>query len=180
MQASSVVSYHSAFNDESQFQSACGFALAPLRTKTSGPAPKMDEGEDIVDEAISQFRANILFKNYQVRGPADKVIIYLTVYIQKILETIAKSNNDQDAKRNVLALMNEAVPSPSAPGFFMGNLVLKGRGSGEEEKFRGYCKQLKEECAGRLMNILYNPQYGTMDLKFWLAFAKRKFLKLSM
>ena len=62
----------------------------------------------------------------------------------------------------------------------MGNLVLKGRGSSEEEKFRQYVKQLKEECAGRLMMMLYHPQYGTMDLKFWLAFAKKKFLKLTM
>ena len=79
-----------------------------------------------------------------------------------------------------MALVNEPVQSPSQPGFFMGNLVLKGRGTSEEEKFRGYIKQLKEECAGRLFLILYNPTYGTMDLKFWLGFAKRKFLKLSM
>ena len=62
----------------------------------------------------------------------------------------------------------------------MGNLVSKPKGASEEEKFRSYQKQLKEECANRMMTILYNPQYGTMDLKFWLAFAKLKFLKLSM
>ena len=56
-----------------------------------GPAPKADfEDEDIVDEAIQQFRANILFKNYDVRGPADKTLIFLTVFIQKLLETVAK------------------------------------------------------------------------------------------
>ena len=59
--------------------------------KTLGPAPKADfEGDDIIDEAINQFRANILFKNYDVRGPADKTLIYLTVFIQKVLETVAK------------------------------------------------------------------------------------------
>ena len=46
--------------------------------------------EDVIDEAIAQFRANIFFKNYEVRGPADKVIIYLTVFIQRCLEVIAK------------------------------------------------------------------------------------------
>ena len=56
-----------------------------------GPAPKAEfDGEDVIDEAITQFRANIFFKNYEVRGPADKVIIYLTVFIQKCLEIIAK------------------------------------------------------------------------------------------
>eukprot|EP00347_Sterkiella_histriomuscorum_P019025 403343255 len=181
MQATTVVQYHSSFNDESQVQTACGIAIAPLKTKTQGPAPKADfDGDDIVDEAIQQFRANILFKNYSVQGPGDKTIIYLTVFIQRVLETIAKNTNEPDARKNVQALVNEAVPSPSAPGFFMGTLVLKGRGTSEEEKFKQYIKQIKEECVGRLMYMLYNPQYGTMDLKFWLAFAKRKFLKMSM
>ena len=62
----------------------------------------------------------------------------------------------------------------------MAGLATKGKGSAEEEKFRSYLKQLKEECTLRLFGILYNPQYGTMDLKFWLGFAKRKFLKMSM
>ena len=132
-----------------------------------------------MDEAIAQFRANIFFKNYEVRGPADKVIIYLTVFIQKCLEVISKNPVEAEAKKNLMALIAEAVPSPSQPGFFMGSLALKGKGAAEEEKFRQYCKQLKEECAVRLFKILFNPEYGTMDLKFWLAFAKRKFLKLS-
>ena len=46
--------------------------------------------DDVIDEAITQFRANILFKNYNIKGSADKVIIYLTVFIQKCLETINK------------------------------------------------------------------------------------------
>jgi len=39
----------------------------------------------------------------------------------------------------------------------MGNLCLKGKGASEEEKFRTYLKQLKEETAKRLFEILYNP-----------------------
>ena len=80
----------------------------------------------------------------------------------------------------MLSLAAEQVPSPSTPGFFMGNLVLKGRPTSEEERFKGFLKQAREECAIRLLNILYHPEYGTMDLKFWLAFSKRKFLKMSM
>ena len=95
------------------------------------------------------------------------------------MEVIAKNPVEAEAKKNLMALMAEAVPSPSQPGFFMGSLALKGKGAAEEEKFRQYCKQLKEECGARLFRILFNPEYGTMDLKFWLAFAKRKFLKLS-
>ena len=82
MLPTSVVTYHSSFNDESKYPTACGLAILPLKTKVAGPAPKADfDGDDIIDEAISQFRANVFFKNYEVRGPADKVLIYLTVYI---------------------------------------------------------------------------------------------------
>ena len=50
----------------------------------------MDDSDDIIDEALNFFRANILFKFYDIRGPGDRVIVYLTVFIQKCLETIQK------------------------------------------------------------------------------------------
>ena len=46
----------------------------------------------------------------------------------------------------------------------------------EDEKMRSYMKHLKQETAKRLLEKLYNPQWGTLDLKFWLAFSKRKFM----
>ena len=82
MLPTSVVTYHSTFNDESKYPTACGLAILPLKTKVAGPAPKAEtEADDVIDEAISQFRAQVFFKNYEVRGPADKVLIFLTVYI---------------------------------------------------------------------------------------------------
>ena len=53
----------------------------PVRGNAQGPAPKTQDAVDIVDEAISMFRATILFKNFKPEGPADKVIVYLTVFI---------------------------------------------------------------------------------------------------
>ena len=45
----------------------------------------------MIDEAISYFRASVFFKNFEVQGPADKTMIYITVFIQKCLEVIAKN-----------------------------------------------------------------------------------------
>ncbi len=44
--------------------------------------------KDIVDEAIELYRATIMFKEFQPRGGADRVIVYLTFFIQKCLEEI--------------------------------------------------------------------------------------------
>ena len=105
MLPSTVVTYHSSFNDESKYPVACGLAILPLKTKVQGPAPKADfDGDDIIDEAISQFRAQVYFKNYDVRGPADKVLIFLTVYIQKLLEVVAKNPDQNEAKKAISAL----------------------------------------------------------------------------
>jgi hypothetical protein len=43
-------------------------AVLPLRTQFRGPAPKGDADKpDIIDEAISFFKASIFFKNYDIR-----------------------------------------------------------------------------------------------------------------
>ena len=81
MQETSLVTYHSSFC-QTQAEIACGIPMLPLRGNSSGPAPKSDEEKDIVDEAITLFRATIMFKNFKPEGPADKLIVYLTVFIQ--------------------------------------------------------------------------------------------------
>ena len=37
--------------------------------------------KDVIDEAIELYRAQILFKNFRVKGTADKVNVFLTCFI---------------------------------------------------------------------------------------------------
>lgn len=46
--------------------------------------------EDIVEEALYYFRANVLFRNYQIEGSADRTLIYLTFFIQQCLKELEK------------------------------------------------------------------------------------------
>ncbi len=41
--------------------------------------------EDIIDETLNFFRANVLFRNFDVRGGADRTLIYLTLYTHQCL-----------------------------------------------------------------------------------------------
>ncbi|KAJ3345528.1 Actin- protein 2/3 complex subunit 3 [Kappamyces sp. JEL0680] len=41
--------------------------------------------DDIVDEAIGLYRANTFFRNFDIKGGADRLLIYLTLYIQECL-----------------------------------------------------------------------------------------------
>ena len=69
--------------------------------------------------------------------------------------------------------MAPITPASDSKSFMKDLIVYK---SGEEDKYKKYLLQCKQECAKRLMDILYNPEWGTLDLKFWLMFAKRKFM----
>lgn len=76
--------YHSSFND-AKVEQICGCPLLPLCTTTKGQASETRE-PDIVDESIHLFKANVLFRAFEVQGSADKLLIYLTMYIINCLK----------------------------------------------------------------------------------------------
>jgi hypothetical protein len=46
--------------------------------------PRAAKEEDIVDEALRLFRANMLFRNFEVLGGGDRVLVYLTLFIHQV------------------------------------------------------------------------------------------------
>ena len=56
----------------------------------------------------------------------------------------------------------------------LGLIAAVTKGNSEEEKFRKFIIQLKEETAARLVDTIYDN--SAMDLKFWLAFGRKPFL----
>ena len=84
-QESALVTYHSRYNDESDAQDCCGIPLLELDDERTSYSPEV---KDIVDEAIHLYRANILFKSFKVQGGADRILVYLTCYIQFLLQTL--------------------------------------------------------------------------------------------
>jgi hypothetical protein len=44
--------------------------------------------EDIIDEAISLFRANCFFRNYEIQGNGDRVLIYLILFVSECLNKV--------------------------------------------------------------------------------------------
>lgn len=61
---SSFKAYHSSISRVDDH--LANFALLPLRTQTRGPAP-ITNGEDIIDESLYFFKANIFFRTYEIK-----------------------------------------------------------------------------------------------------------------
>jgi actin related protein 2/3 complex, subunit 3 len=49
------------------------------------------ESYDPLDEVLSLFRANTFFRNFEIKGPADRVLIYGILFVQEILGKIKSS-----------------------------------------------------------------------------------------
>ncbi|KAJ8605587.1 hypothetical protein CTAYLR_000019 [Chrysophaeum taylorii] len=165
--------YHSKF--EGSCEEACGCGLLPLKTKTRGPAPPCaPSDEDIVDETIRYFRPNSLFRNFEVKGSADRTLIYLTLTLQQILKECERFKTRPEAEKAVHSLVVKQFPIPGGPGWSLGGMFPIPKDLQEGETWRLYMKQAREEVASRTLDILFYPD-GTKN-KWWNAFAKRKFM----
>ena len=40
--------------------------------------------EDIIDEALFLFRGDVYFANFEIRGPADRLLVVLILYISRV------------------------------------------------------------------------------------------------
>ncbi|CAF4590229.1 unnamed protein product, partial [Rotaria socialis] len=111
------MAYHSSFAN-SKFRLG-NMALLPIRTRYSGPASveTSTENEDIIDEALKYFRANIFFRNYDIKHDADRTLIYLTLYIAECLRRLQKCQSRIQAQKELSALAISTFPIPGDADF---------------------------------------------------------------
>lgn len=172
--------YHSSFVDLRDVEVVCGCPLLPLKhaKNRSAAAAKPETAADIVDEAIALFRANVLFRRFDVRGPADKLLVYLTLYINMALRRIEACGSEAEGIKALINLGLERFPIPGEPGFPLGGLLDAPQTKMEAEALRNYLKQAREETSGRLLENVYTVE-GKAN-KWWLAFGKRKFMNIAL
>ena len=178
-------SYHSIFNKLEADQKYCGIPVLEFKEKKT---PTLDSSKlkevknlkqielDIIDEAIIYFRANVLFKNFNIDGDADKVLVYLTVFIQKCLEK-ANDPNPAKAKENMKKLVDQCEYIPKTENFFN---VLVTKKDSEVPNLQKYLKSLRKETVERLIYILFEDEKTKMDFKYWVALGKKKFMGYEM
>ena len=61
--------------------------------------PPDNESYDCIDEILSLFRANVLFRNFEVNGPADRMLIYGTLFISECLGKVKPNMNAREAEK---------------------------------------------------------------------------------
>ncbi|CAM9790450.1 unnamed protein product [Phaeothamnion confervicola] len=136
-------------------------------------SPCTAAADDIIDEALFFFRANVMFRNFDVRCGADRILVYLTFYIQQCLREMEKTDEKQLAERALYNLAIRKFAVPGEPDWQLGTLFPSPQSRDEAEKCRSYLKQCREEVGGRLAARVFAD--GAKS-KWWMLFSKRKFM----
>ena len=131
---------------------------------------------DIIDEAIIYFRANVLFKNFNIEGDADKPLVYITFFNQKCLEKV-NDPNQQKAKENMKKLVDQCEYVPTTENFFN---VLVTKKDSEVPSLQKYLKTIRKETVERLTHILFEDEKTKMDYKYLVVLGKKKFMGYEM
>ncbi|WOO85511.1 Actin-related protein 2/3 complex subunit 3 [Vanrija pseudolonga] len=171
--------YHSAFNDDPSVRTAGNTAILPINTKIRGPAPIADDPSqpDIIEEALDLFRANCLFRNFEIKGgegretkdgrladarpgPADRLLIYLILFISECLTKLAPtpgrpSPGYTEAVKQLSTLAVDNFALPGEPGFPLNSMYHAPANRTEADALRSYLTQTRSELALRLADRLY-------------------------
>jgi actin related protein 2/3 complex subunit 3 len=121
-------------------------------------------------------QANCLFRNYEVKGYADRVIVYLTLYISQCLTHLSRNQFDKDsALKELFQLAIKNFQVPGDKGFPLGGMVTAPQNRGETDMLKQYFTQLRQETGVRLCEQIYAHD-TTIPSKWWMCYAKKKFL----
>jgi hypothetical protein len=91
------------------------FPDPPLPANES-PDPS-SESYDVLDEVLALFRANTFFRNFEIQGPADRLLVYGIWFVSDCLAKIRPNASLRDATKDVMNLaldVNFAIPGDPA------------------------------------------------------------------
>lgn len=154
-----------------------------MKTDIRGPAPMgANDQEDIIDEVLYTFRANVLFRNFMIEGGADRTMIYLTLHAVQLLVKLEKIDDKNSAMRELRSLSRDkAFSAPGDSGFVLGNMYGTPANKQEVDTWKAYMKQAREELSIRLVEKVFDEKFdGGKKNKWWQAFSKRKFMGKSL
>ena len=120
--------YHSPLNEDIDVRQVRNMAILPIRTRIRGPAPIGTQRRqhitsspanpsqaDIIDETLDLFRANSLFRNFEIKGPADRTLIVLILFISDCLAELGSAQTvptQIEASKSLNTFSVDSFPIP--------------------------------------------------------------------
>jgi len=164
------------------------FPYLPLKNleKTGGsrgPAPEFMSNlhgeDDIVDETLKLFKANVFFYEFEIKSDADRALIYGMLYITACLKKLEKCPNKDEGIRAMYSMAVGRFALPGESAFPLSHFYAQAKSSAESEELRKYMTQIRREIGFRLAEKVFDPELSPdgKPSKWWTCFSKRNFLK---
>lgn len=150
-----------------------------MKTKFRGPAYPSDSDYDIIDEILDLFRANSFFKNFEIKGPTDRVLIYGILFVSDCLSKININTPKSEAHKILTNFSLDHFAIPGDANFPLNSLYQSPRDRTEYDLFKGYLTQFRQELSARLLERIYTEDLQHPS-KYWLAFTRRRFMNKSL
>ncbi|KAJ2803606.1 subunit of the Arp2/3 complex [Coemansia guatemalensis] len=178
--------YHSSFNETEDVRVINGIPLLPLASQGRGTSPYANPSVtyDAIDEAIELFRPNSYFKNFEIKGNGDRLLIYVILFISQCLNKLRATTTQSEAVKmlHTLAVTNVVIPADA--GFPLQTIYpqLNAADRMEGDQLRQYLQQVRLAVVQRLVPIVYSVdgQPSQTPSKWWLCFQKRHFMGKAM
>lgn len=161
-------------------------AYLTFKTKFRGPVQVCDDKHlidgqiDIIDEALLSFQTNLFSKNYEIQSDADRVIIYLTLFISECLKRLQKCTSRDQAIQEMYSLSISRFDIPGDPSFPLNGMFHRPAKSEHVELMKSYITQLRQECSLRLVDRVFNEQNPSKPSKWWTCLTKRRFMDITL
>lgn len=169
---------HSSFNTSQDMRIIGNFPLLPLRTRVRGPAFPTDE-YDILDEVVDLFRVNSFFRNFEIKGPADRALIYGILFVNECLTNLRKTTPLTEANKQLNIIASDNFSLPGEPSFPLNSIYAPPGNRVESDTLWSYLSQFRQELAARLIAYVYATDQQAPS-KYWLAFSRKRFMNLSL
>ncbi|XP_030757545.1 actin-related protein 2/3 complex subunit 3-like [Sitophilus oryzae] len=154
-------------------------AILPFKTSFRGPAPQqLSTDQDIIDEALYYFKANVFFRTYEIKSEVDRLLIYITLYITECLKKLQKCSNKSQAQNEMYTLAISRFDIPGDAGFPLNSVYSKPNDGKEVDFLKAYLTQLRQEIGLRVCEKVFGE--SGKPSKWWLCFAKKKFMDKSL
>ncbi|KAF8238927.1 actin-related protein ARPC3, partial [Tricholoma matsutake] len=177
--------YHSSLNEDPDARLVGNMSILPIKTRIRGPAPVADPSQgDIIDETLDLFRANSLFRNFEIKGPADRTLIILILFISDCLAKLGSAKTvptqiEASKLLNTLSVDNFPIPGDANFPLNAHYAAPPSRSESVTDYLRQYLTQVRQELAARLVERLYADGTGKPS-KWWMSFQKRRFMNRSL
>ena len=132
-----------------------------------------ENATDFIDDVIDNLRVNLLRRTFPLTTAAERLDAYLTSFASDLLYAFAR----ESGMETKATARRRAAERATRDAFDGGRGTTAEATSAEErEMFRRFARRCRETLARRLVERCYGRgENGERD-KFWMAFAKRRFL----